>query len=462
MASNYLQVQLDSLNASKIILDSISIQVSDSFISVFTSVQAKLLFKPSKIPKKLKTYSDSSQIPPSKNNEKPKISDSFTDEIEKAKAAKQLTKKLEKEMQEREKRKYEREQEMLLKEEQERYELEKLKELALKQQEDLKNQRLKELKEKSEARKREIAAMKEIGETEYKKVISEKPLYKKIQENYQQEILMPELEKKKAELAKKRNLFKPLDRYDILEHSKNHDELMRESEERRKQNIRNRSLEYKMNAASLSLKTRFTDVILEEEKKKKEELEKQEIIKKSLYEKKQQYAEIVKEMFQPTVDPYKQHEMQLIVEKLKHNIPMKSISHTKSSRSVSERRSDSSREKDTKSVLNRKWKENPMIPKPKPKREPVLIDYLGERRNQRKQEQVSEIQRIDWEEDLYDENLTENEKAEKLKAKAAMMEKIAKKHEINLNGLSELDMAGQVNEMYINSIKAKLAVLEQV
>ncbi|CAG9332015.1 unnamed protein product [Blepharisma stoltei] len=462
MASNHIQAQLDSLNLPQKTVDSISQHISDILVSVFTAFKAKALFKPPSVPKKLKHLSNSRQTPSPTLNEKINKLDSSLEEIEKTKAAKKLAKKLAKEMQEREKRRLEREKEMLVKEEQERLEYERLKELALKQEEEKKAQRLKELKEKSDARKREIATMKEIGETEYKKVISEKPLFKKIQDNYQQSVLMPELEKKKAELAKKRNLFKPLDHYDLVEHSRHHDEIMQEFDERRKQNLKNRSLEHKMNAASLSLKSRFTDTILEEEKKKKEEFEKEGINKKILYDKKLQYAELVKEMFQPSIDPYKKHEMQLIVERLKHNAIVRSTIYTKSSRSVSERRSDSSREKETKSVLGKKWKENPMIPKPKPKREPIFVDYLGERRKLRGSEPRSEIQKIDWEDDLYDENLTEEEKAEKLKAKAAMMEKIAKRNETKINGANSLEVADQVDEMYINSIKAKLAVLEKV
>lgn len=466
MASNYLQSHLDQLEIPSQVVNMISDTNFQCLIRVFTIVKAKWLSKVNLRPKRPKTITTSNSFSPiSKANEKIKSQDSIQNEIEKAKAAKKLSKKLAKEMQEREQRKKEREQEMLIKDEQERLDQDRLKQEELKRQEELKMQKLREMKEKSEARKQQILMLKEIGATEYKKVIAEKPMFKKIEDNFTQEVLMPELEKKKAELAKKRILFRPLDHYDLADHSRRHEEMKKEFEDRRKQTFKNRSLEHKMNSASLSLKSRFTDAVVEEEKRKKLEKNKDIIEKKALAEKKTQYAELVKEMFTPTVDPFKQHEMQLIIEKLKHSIPINLKAHSKPNRSVSaqRRQSDETSERDTKSVATKKWKDNPMIPKPKAKKEPVLIDYLGERRKIRDNEQVIGLEKVDWEEDLYDENLTDEEKSRRLKAKADYMDKLAKKQEMKIAGsLAGIDAVNEVNDMYINSIKAKLAVLEQV
>lgn len=43
-------------------------------------------------------------------------------------------------------------------------------------------------------------------------------------ERYKQEVELPELEKRKKELAEKRKLYKPIDLEEIREHAKKHDE----------------------------------------------------------------------------------------------------------------------------------------------------------------------------------------------------------------------------------------------
>ena len=58
-------------------------------------------------------------------------------------------------------------------------------------------------------------------------------LYKKLEEKYVQEVEMPMLEQKKMELAKKRNIYKPINKDVLLLHMKKHDLLMAQKEEDR-------------------------------------------------------------------------------------------------------------------------------------------------------------------------------------------------------------------------------------
>eukprot|EP00831_Metopus_contortus_P065572 TRINITY_DN5856_c0_g1_i2.p4 TRINITY_DN5856_c0_g1~~TRINITY_DN5856_c0_g1_i2.p4 ORF type:complete len:153 (+),score=55.50 TRINITY_DN5856_c0_g1_i2:562-1020(+) len=62
----------------------------------------------------------------------------------------------------------------------------------------------------------------------------DEPLYKKMEEKYNKEVVMPSLEMKKKELALKRNRLKPVSIEEIEEHTRKHEELAALREEERK------------------------------------------------------------------------------------------------------------------------------------------------------------------------------------------------------------------------------------
>jgi len=61
-----------------------------------------------------------------------------------------------------------------------------------------------------------------------------KPLYKRIQEKYVNNTMMPELMRRKEELSRIREQFNPIRLNDIRDHALRHDEHMRELAMRRK------------------------------------------------------------------------------------------------------------------------------------------------------------------------------------------------------------------------------------
>lgn len=223
---------------------------------------------------------------------------------------KEFTKKLREERIEREKRLKEREAEQTRKileeidsKKKEREEFYKLQELE-------KQKKIEDLKLKAEERKKDIEARKEVGNQEYKKVAANKPLFKQMEDKFNQQVLMPELEKKKAELAKKRMLFQPINPQEIYEHSKKITEIRREQEARRQKEMVQRSLEEQVNYLAPNLQSQFTVAILEEDKRKRETSEKVKEDRLSRKQKMMQYADLVKEMFQPSVDKSKQLELE--------------------------------------------------------------------------------------------------------------------------------------------------------
>ena len=82
------------------------------------------------------------------------------------------------------------------------------------------DERIAKIKEKADNwetdRKAKIDEMKE----ETKKLVQKEPYFKKIENRYEQKVLMPTLEEKKKQLATIRSLHSPINTDSLLEHSK--------------------------------------------------------------------------------------------------------------------------------------------------------------------------------------------------------------------------------------------------
>ncbi|OMJ84473.1 hypothetical protein SteCoe_14428 [Stentor coeruleus] len=370
---------------------------------------------------------------------------------------KEFVKKLKKDQKEREYRQREREEEDKRKLREEARENERAQQEAQMRIEEEKVRRLKQLKEKSSKRKQEIQGLIELGNQEYRKVISSKPLHEKIEEKYFSSVLMPELERHKMELAKKREMFQPINRSAILEHARRHDQIIEEHD------VQKRNISQENNYDASKLRSKFTQAYLEEEKKRKHEFERETLEKKSLLEKKKQYAELVLEMYQPTIDPAKQLELKLMNEKMK--VSSAKIKRKRSAKSLSAKDIISDNENPSAAYQNnptavkkRKWKKNPLVPEPPKKKEPIKVDWLAEKREEKKN-QASEghLNDIEWNDEMH---------SNKMKNKIKQLEKEVRKQEIKLEVANPSNIQGikateNVSNMLINSIKGKLAILEK-
>lgn len=362
---------------------------------------------------------------------------------------KEFVKKLKRDQKERELRQQERDKEERLKQREEEREREKAQQEAQMRTEEEKIRRLKKLKEKSYKRKQEIQELIELGNQEYRKVISSKPMHEKIEEKYFSNVLMPELERHKMELAKKREMFQPINRSAILEHARRHDQIIEEHD------VQKRNVSQENNYNASKLRSKFTQAYLEEEKKRKHEMERENLEKKSMLEKKKQYAELVLEMYQPTIDPAKQLELKLMNEKMK--VSSAKIKKKRSAKSLSAKEIISDNENPA-VVKKRKWKKNPLVPEPVKKREPVKVDWLAEKREEKKnQASEGQLQDIEWNDEMH---------SNKMKDKIKQLEKEVRKQEIKLEVANPSNIQGikateNVSNMLINSIKGKLAILEK-
>lgn len=343
----------------------------------------------------------------------------------------------------REKRRAEREESL-----QRRQDIEKQEKLRLEQEYQLKKDsekinRLKTLKEQSEKRKIQLNLSKQIESP-----VKYLPLFKQIEDNYYLNHQMPELERRKRELESKRELFKPISLSEIREHAEKSKQML-DIVKTRKKNV---SCQLR-DKIFHDMRTKFTEIVLENDKKLRQEPELLKQAKKKLAEKKKKYAKLVGELYHPSVDKFKEQEMKLIKARLEFPVKFKIRDSINTNSSSQHSRSLSAQ--------NRKWKKNSMLPDPpEPKKMGKKTLYLEEQRNKR--DRSLDIRKIglDWEHELS--KITDSrEKQRFLKKKAKVLENEAKNYERFLDGERiNLEVADHVNDLLINSIRAKLSYLK--
>ena len=105
-----------------------------------------------------------------------------------------------------------------------------------------------------------------------------------------------------------------------------------------------------------------------------------------------------------------------------------------------------------------------MIPKPEPKREGYLVDYLGHQRRKRDNLSLPRKQPGDWKQVQGLSGLNEAQKVYLIKEKARLIEENAMRKEqmIKITGSPDIRDACEVNDMLIDAIEAKLSLLEDI
>ena len=322
---------------------------------------------------------------------------------------------------------------------------ERQKEEALKQKEREKMQQLISIQEKTKERKNYLKYMKEISEREYKKAISQTPLYKKIEESFVANFEIPELEKRKEELRKKHELFRPINYDQLKVHAKVFDKSLSEHSRSRISASQSKSPK----------KSQFLMRVVEEDQAQMNDERLKNALKKEMFEKKKKYSEIVKDVYSPSVDLLKQKEMVLIKAKLDNPAPFKQYKDKDKYLFMKLEK--------TYSQNSKKFKENPMVPKKTPKKEITVKDYIEEFRLARKRSLSSSYLRGISENELS--NIDSPLQKKKLQKKVEMLEMEARKNEIKIGYLSpfnskSLEVSDQVNSMLVDSIKAKIAILD--
>lgn len=290
----------------------------------------------------------------------------------------------------------------------------------------------------------------------------EKPLYKAIEDRYNKDILMPELQKKKKDLDSIRKFHKPIKREDLDEHEKDYQEKIKI--EREKQRIKREKWYSDIGYGVYDenrYKTKFYEKAIAEEKKKVEIERVNSSHRKNKTDKMNNYAKIVKEMHWPQVSERKKKE----IEELKDKMNYQKKPKFRSPQMRSSRYNSSESPEREKILKKPDWKKfhNPMLPKPETKKEGYEVDWLAERRAKRENgDTKSKLnQSHGWKSIADKDDLDENTKAQLLKSKARMLEENAQRKE-QINKVQGATMEGtvEVNEMLIDAIESKLSLLD--
>lgn len=462
MASEYIQRQIDSAyflpyitDVTQEVLDSSLYKVSDSIKAKYQSINQKPARSKS-VKKQYKYKPDKTRFRSADRirEEDPEI------QMKKSKDVKILIKKLHQEKEERKRKLQELDEETRKKTQDEIEALEILQQKADEEQKNQKMLKLLQMKEKADKHRKELEDWKILTERDYRQVLSQKYLHEKLEESYITQVIMPELEKKKAELAQKRMMFQPMSRTELIDHAKKHDEILRDLQVRREKEAHSRSIDLQYRQISKSFHSKAQEILMEEERKAREDKEKEESERKKRLDKKSQYSELVKELYRPTVDELKKQEMQLLVEKLKFPVRPKLYSHN--SAETYETISEETGFITEKHRPKKKYPKNPLVPEPPVKREFKKMDFLTDMRLARRSQDLKP-KKIDIETEIYNYDPSNVKEAQKLIEKAEKVDKEIQRKERNLyaqfSNPRSLDVVEELNDMLIGSIRAKLAIV---
>ena len=308
---------------------------------------------------------------------------------------------------------------------------------------------LEKLREKKENREKVV---KELQKSQIiNPVVPEKkPLFVKIQENFKRNFEIPELEKRKEELKKKSAFFSSIHPETLIEHQKWYNNI-RESNLVKQQNQHNgKSFDSNLRSQSLNASI-WSQKLIEEEKRA--EVEKQQIIEKKrrLLENKARYSELLKELYRPTVSQLKQNSFD---------------GESKKNSKGHNKKINVSASADSHKWTPHKFYPNPMVPPPKAVREPKQVFYLEE---QRKVKGNSSEDLLKLKENLnqgLNDEVLDKKALKKIHLNANKLEEIARRKEMMLENkpltVSLIHQTASVDKMLVNSIKAKIHLLENL
>lgn len=202
--------------------------------------------------------------------------------------------------------------------------------------------------------------------------------------------------------------------------------------------------------------------IQQEERDRKQEQARAASEKLIAASKKRRYAELVREMYFPAVDRRKVEEMQ----ELKAASTHKRLTHKNNG---IQRRTEGSTDSERQARPSLPRIRKPFKVDPPPAEKPKPADYLAEQRRTAAKRTAQTLQQlrlehIDWDADLRDTSLSEAEKVERVKRKAARLEDRVRRNEALLGkaevSVQGLDAEAGLNDMLVASVKAKLALLQ--
>ncbi|CAD8136710.1 unnamed protein product [Paramecium pentaurelia] len=284
---------------------------------------------------------------------------------------------------------------------------------------------------------------------------------------------IPELEKRKAVLAQKRELSQPIKLSELTEHQKKYEEDRKIKEYEREHH--KQEIEFEIKQKSLKFPKSQAQMRIEEEQKLQKLIREQEMEQKKLARLKQlKYADVAQEIYfkehplkpkqspPPKEDQSKQiKEIQITeqnLKKIKRFIPQQRHFSHDSKDSITDL-SNHQENRPPKPLIKKQQKivekvEKPSELPPKPK----TTDYLQQLRQQRKAQVNMEDQ---WEKIIENKGLENEQKVQNVLNNVQKLEQKAKEREKLALINRDLQAEEEANNLYIASIRAKLAILEK-
>lgn len=325
---------------------------------------------------------------------------------------------------------------------------------------------LKETEKELKRREAERLLFKSQSDQAFQAVVRSKPRYVQIEQRYEESIALPNLEEKKHRLAELRKYFAPIKHEELQEHAKHYDEMKRTQIEATQHKYK-QPKHTDPDPSKLYYKGRYGEIVDQEDREFKEALVKQDVERRRLIEKRKQYGVLVTDIYKPETNfrltaDVKQREATI------KNTRTSLLSPPKSG-SITTRKSYNVKDIDfRKSIETKAFKPNPMVPKPKEKKSPKQLDFLAEQRKRRDriflEMEPRNIDKMSWDETNMPE--TTRERGE-LILKADKQIERAKRQDLVLSSvnpasLKNLQAREEVDDAIVDSLKAKLAVLNSI
>ena len=287
----------------------------------------------------------------------------------------------------------------------------------------------------------------------------EERLYKKLERQYNLDVVIPSLEHSKEELVKRRKAFRRVPIQEIIRHRKHHSLIIEEKREKWKNEWEKRTTEIKKQYQVRKLHKSAIGSIIRNEQDK--------VDRKLMKEKANNYNTLVRALNPVVIDKKKVEQLKVLIEKTKSVVrktkdkeEIKKLYNIANIR-LESKDSSTSEKKHVSSLSSSKVSTDT--------KEPIKKDYLTEVKRQHKLKLYSPTKRLNWEDDLNNHSISENKKYEKVMEKAEKTTKQAKVKEklLTLLGKKELTMENiEVNEsiaeMIVDSIKAKMAIFDKL
>jgi hypothetical protein len=333
---------------------------------------------------------------------------------------------------------------------------EKVKKLdELQQNHEKKKKMLQELALKGKARQEELIKKKAVLE---ESTVKGKPKYVEMEEFFKANFEVPELQRRKDELAKKRNLYQPLSRQDWLEHMKKYKELALDAEKKRIKKLEEKSTE-RVNIINRAKR----ELEFETENFKKH--------KKSMKEKMKRYSEVVRDIFAPRVelkDPSSHSKPSDSPLKEPSKSPLKPSKVSKTENPLQSRsfQVSISKSPDQLPLSSSPTKALHLTPHPKSSKTPdikkpvAVFDYLASKRKERDSASPSSFSIpslssvSQFERDSGHSSISQLQKMEKI-----LYQNIQKLKDSDITSASVLQYEEELNDFIAASIRAKLSYL---